>query len=88
MQIGSWLERFNINNISICPQIISKSNAITIRLLRTSLAVQWLRLHTSTAGGAGRSYMPRDAAKKQNPKKQLGCTNKIFVFLYIFKMIS
>ena len=42
-------------------------------IIGTSLVVQWLRLHTSSAGDAGpilgqelRSHMPRSAAKKKN----------------------
>ena len=47
----------------------------------TSLAVQWLRLHTSTAGSAGlmlevlRSHMSQTVAKKWKTEKENKQTN-------------
>ena len=46
---------------------------LKIKIMETSLVVQWLRLHASTAGAAGLipgwgTKIPRDAAKKKKKK--------------------
>ena len=56
MQIGSGLGRFNINNISIDPKIVSKTNAITIRLLIQDFVSAYIFKMVSLSGRMNAGY--------------------------------
>ena len=59
----------------------------TTSIIGTSLAVQWLRLHTSTAGGAGSipgggTKIPRATRHGQKKKRKEGIIIIIYYYCY------